>query len=67
MSTTATRFPCIANAAPIEAVMVVLPTPPFPEVTTITLPSTFYLFLNNHFSVYGQIFSNLKSVKFKVI
>src|SRR6202789_1745746 len=36
-STTQTRLPVCASAAPIEAVEVVLPTPPFPDVTTITL------------------------------
>src|SRR3984957_135391 len=36
-STTQTRRPPCASAAPIEAVEVVLPTPPFPDVTTITL------------------------------
>src|ERR1700682_1399563 len=38
-STTATFFPCIASAVPRFAVVVVLPTPPFPEVIVITLLS----------------------------
>jgi hypothetical protein len=38
ISTTATVFPREAIAAPREAVVVVLPTPPFPDVITITLP-----------------------------
>src|SRR6185312_9720970 len=36
-STTQTRLPLWASAAPKDAVDVVLPTPPFPDVTTITL------------------------------
>src|SRR5690349_18547094 len=36
-STTTTLFPIFASAAPSAAVDVVLPTPPFPEVTTRTL------------------------------
>src|SRR6516165_2682683 len=36
-STTQTRRPLCASAAPSDAVEVVLPTPPFPDVTTITL------------------------------
>src|SRR6266568_3251134 len=35
-STTATFFPCIARAVPRFAVVVVLPTPPFPDVIVIT-------------------------------
>src|SRR5437588_11924335 len=35
-STTATLLPCIARAVPIFAVVVVLPTPPFPDVMVIT-------------------------------
>src|SRR5579872_1888870 len=37
-STTATFCPVRASAAPSAAVDVVLPTPPLPDVTTITLP-----------------------------
>src|SRR5499427_3810605 len=37
-STTATLLPVRASAAPSAAVDVVLPTPPLPDVTTITLP-----------------------------
>src|SRR6202453_1892808 len=36
-STTQTRLPVCASAAPIEAVEGVFPPPPFPDVTTITL------------------------------
>src|ERR1700676_347072 len=36
-STTTTLFPARAKAAPSAAVDVVLPTPPLPDVTTITL------------------------------
>src|ERR687891_442339 len=36
-STTTTRFPSCARAAPRAAVVVVLPTPPLPDVTTTTL------------------------------
>ena len=36
-STTTTFWPCCASAAPSAAVEVVLPTPPFPDVTTRTL------------------------------
>jgi hypothetical protein len=43
MSTTATRLPSMASAAPIEAVAVVLPTPPLPDVMTIILPSNLHL------------------------
>src|SRR5579875_4043129 len=35
-STTATFLPCIARAVPRLAVVVVLPTPPFPDVIVIT-------------------------------
>src|SRR5260370_24144081 len=41
-STTATFFPCIANAVPRFAVVVVLPTPPLPDVIVITRLSMLY-------------------------
>src|SRR5918993_4808799 len=45
-STTTTFCPFCASAEPRAAVEVVLPTPPFPEVTTSTLPClTFVLIL----------------------
>jgi hypothetical protein len=34
-----TRFPASASAIERFAVVVVLPTPPFPEVTVITIPA----------------------------
>ena len=43
VSTNTTFFPLIANAAPKFAVVVVFPTPPFPDVMTITSPITFLL------------------------
>ena len=41
-STTKVRCPFSASAAPRLAVVVVLPTPPFPEVTTITSAPFFF-------------------------
>ena len=42
-SMTATRFPSSASAAPMDAVAVVFPTPPFPDVITMILPSNSHL------------------------
>src|SRR5579883_655134 len=41
-STTTTFFPCIASALPRFAVVVVFPTPPFPDVIVITRLSMLY-------------------------
>src|SRR6056297_1327284 len=51
ISTIATLFPSSARAAPMEEVAVVFPTPPFPDVTTIILPSKLHLnsYGLNHF------------------
>src|SRR5215470_13567342 len=46
-STTATFFPCIARAVPRFAVVVVLPTPPFPEVIVSTRLSIHISLLSN--------------------
>src|SRR4051794_20619392 len=46
-STTTTRSPVCANAAPSAAVVVVLPTPPLPDVTT----STFAILVPLSFSI----------------
>jgi hypothetical protein len=40
---TATFLPAIANAIEIFAEVVVLPTPPLPEVTTMTRATELYL------------------------
>src|SRR5579863_1480955 len=42
-STSTTERPSLASAQPTFAVVVVLPTPPFPEVMTIDLPLTLFL------------------------
>src|SRR5215469_6351404 len=47
-SRTATFFPCIARAVPRLAVVVVLPTPPFPEVIVSTRLSIHISLLSNY-------------------
>jgi hypothetical protein len=53
-STIATFLPSAVSAAPMLMTMLVLPTPPFPELTIIALPIPVCLFINSLFKCYAK-------------